>query len=132
MSRHKNLMTRICFASVLSLGLAACGGKTVTPATPMAPTPVAPTPVVVTPVDPAAQMAAQDAAEAARTAADDAQMAADAVADLTGDGSAQAMVAQAAADAAMDGRNCCRRGLCQSAGGHRGRRCGGRADDRRD
>ena len=39
--------------------------------------------------------------EAARTAADDAQMAADAVADLTGDGSAQAMVAQAAADAAM-------------------------------
>ena len=35
------------------------------------------------------------------TAADDAQMAADAVADLTGDGSAQAMVAQAAAAAAM-------------------------------
>ena len=54
MSRHKNLMTRICCAAVLSLGLAACGGKTVTPATPMAPTPVAPTPVVVTPVDPAA------------------------------------------------------------------------------
>ena len=101
MSRHKNLMTRICCAAVLSLGLAACGGKTVTPPTPVAPTPVAPTPVVVTPVDPAAQMAAQDAAMAARTAADDAQMAADAVADLTGDGSAQAMVAQAAADAAM-------------------------------
>ena len=101
MSRHKNLMTRICFASVLSLGLAACGGKTVTPPTPMvATTPVAPTPVAP-PVDPAALVAAQDAAEAARTAADDAQMAADAVADLTGDGSAQAMVAQAAADAAM-------------------------------
>ena len=62
MSRHKNLMTRICFASVLSLGLAACGGKTVTPPTPMvATTPVAPTPVAP-PVDPAAQMAAQDAA----------------------------------------------------------------------
>ena len=101
MSRHKNLMTRICFASVLSLGLAACGGKTVTPPTPMvATTPVAPTPVAP-PVDPAALVAAQDAAMAARTAADDAQMAADAVADLTGDGSAQAMVAQAAADAAM-------------------------------
>ena len=101
MSRHKNLMTRICFASVLSLGLAACGGKTVTPPTPIvATTPVAPTPVAP-PVDPAAQMAAQAAADAAMTAADDAQMAADAVADLTGDGSAQAMVAQAAAAAAM-------------------------------
>ena len=62
MSRHKNLMTRICCAAVLSLGLAACGGgKTVTPAITMAPTPVAPTPVAP-PVDPAAQMAAQDAA----------------------------------------------------------------------
>ena len=101
MSRHKNLMTRICCAAVLSLGLAACGGKTVTPATSVAPTPVAPAPVAPTPVDPAALEAAQDAAEAARTAADDAQMAADVVADLTGDGSAQAMVAQAAADAAM-------------------------------
>ena len=40
------------------------------------------------------------AAEAARTAADDAQAAADTVADLTGDGSAQAMAAQAAADLA--------------------------------
>ena len=102
MSRHKNLMTRICCAAVLSLGLAACGGKTVTPATPMvAPTPVVAPAPVAPPVDPAALVAAQDAAMAARTAADDAQMAAVAVADLTGDGSEQAMVAQAAADAAM-------------------------------
>ena len=44
MSRHKNLMTRICFASVLSLGLAACGGKTVTPPTPMVAHPSGPHP----------------------------------------------------------------------------------------
>ena len=37
MSRHKNLMMRICCAAVLSLGLAACGGKTVTPTTPVTP-----------------------------------------------------------------------------------------------
>ena len=108
MSRHKNLMTRICCAAVLSLGLAACGGKTATPIIPVTPvTPVAPvTPVTpVTPVDPAALVTAQEAAmmaaEAAMTASDDAQTAADTVADLTGDGSAQAMAAQAAADAAM-------------------------------
>ena len=47
-----------------------------------------------------AKMAAMTAAEAARTAADDAQVAADTVADLTGDGSAQALAAQAAADLA--------------------------------
>ena len=37
MSRHKNLMMRICCAAVLSLGLAACGGKTVPPTTPVTP-----------------------------------------------------------------------------------------------
>ena len=105
MSRHKNLMTRICCAAVLSLGLAACGGKTATPIIPIIPvTPVTPdTPD--TPSDPAALLVAQEAAmtaaAAARTASDDGQAAADVVADLVGDGSAQAMAAQVAADAAM-------------------------------
>ena len=105
MSRHKKkkmMMMRICCAAVLALGLAACGSKTVTPtvAPTVAPTP--PAPVVTTP-DPAveatklsdAKMAAMTAATDARTAAGDAQEAADTVADLTGDGSAQAMAAQA-------------------------------------
>ena len=58
-----------------------------------------------------AKTAAMTAATDARTAASDAQEAADTVADLTGDESAQAMAAQEAADAADDGRNCCRSGL---------------------
>ena len=50
MSRHKNLMMRICCAAVLALGLAACGGKTVAPTV----TPTPPAPVVTTP-DPAVE-----------------------------------------------------------------------------
>ena len=109
MFKHKNLMMmkmKICCAAVLALGLAACGSDAVVaPAiTPAPPPTVAPEPdpsIEATKLSDAKE-AAMTASTDARTAADGAQAAAGAVAALTGDGSDQAMAAQAAADAAAE------------------------------